>query len=517
MKKNFLNFVLFALAAIFFVSCSDDDDSVSIPKVTLSADVLTIAENATSALQIRVVADKPLGTAYSVKVDVSGTAVAGVNYQEIANTITIPANATSANIFVTPINVSAIEENKTLGIKLGAGEAYDLALETSVDIIITDNATPPSDAPEVSFATSNIVTNPYMEEVKTITVGLSKTFSSDLIIPLTISGDLVAATDYEIAGLTNDAITIPAGQVSAEFTVTMKNTAVVDMNKNLDFAFTSPSVTDYVVKATENTVAVNAVDPQVDFSSWFNEDRRFNYFYESRKERTATYIANADAYDLVRYYFDKTDTEDSPEGSWNSMSGEHYMHVSPNDDNQWSEAINILKRSLGDYYIDIEAQARYELQAGDYLGLTKFFSNEATYSKTAIKAEQGWFRFVSTDASLTEGIVVVPAQTLTLYKADMDVWKEKTTVDVEDGTESYYAWYADSNTTQGDLSQSTMVTPVSIQVAKSVGTYNTATKEIQVDITFTCDDADLDIDSKYIYAQDGDTYTIRIKYLDVKP
>lgn len=501
------------VATLFLASCSDDNDPV-IPKLSISADAVEVSETATSALVVKVNADAVLETAYTVGIALSGTAVEGVNYQDIAKTVTIPANSASANIFVTPINVSAIEDSKVVTIALQPGTDYELSTPANVDITIVDNANPPSDAPEVSFATSNIVTNPYLEEVKTITVGLSKTYTSDLVIPLTIGGDLVADTDFEIEGLTNNAITIVAGNVSADFTVTMKNTAVVDMDKTVEFAFTAPTTTDYAVQATGNTVAINAVDPQVDFSSWFNEDNRNNYLYESRVEKNPTYIANADAYNLKRYYFDKNDTEDSPEGSWNIFSANHYFHVSPNNDNQWSEVINVYERPYGHYGIDIEEQARYEIQAGDYLGLTKYFSNEATYGKTMLKAEEGWFRFVSTDASATEGTVVVPAQTLTLYKADMDVWKEKTTVDVTDGTESYYFWHEDSRNTQGDLSQSTNVTPVSINIARSVGTYNTASKEVIVDITFTCDDADFSIDPKYVYAQDGDTYTLRIKYIN---
>ncbi|WP_321316593.1 hypothetical protein [Labilibaculum sp.] len=507
MKKNYLNLIWLAVAAIFFVSCSDDNDPV-VPKLSITADVVEISETATSALVVKVNADAVLETAYTVGLTLSGTAVEGVNFQEIAKTVTIPANGSSATIFVTPINVSAIEDSKTVSIELKAGTAYELTATTSVAITIIDNANPPSDAPEVSFATSNMVTNPYLEEVKTITVGLSKTFSSDLIIPLTISGDLLADTDYELAGLSNDAITIPAGSVSADFTVTMKNTAVVGMNKTLDFAFTTPSVTDYAVKATENTVSVNAVDPQVDFSAWFNDDNQYGYFYEDWTTPTITYKTDLEGYWLMRYYFDSVAQD------WKTLTGEHYTNVSLNDNNQWSEVINKYQRLLGANNIDIAEQERHEQQAGDYLGLVKFFSNEATYSKTEIKAEKGWFRFVSTDASATEGTVVVPEQTLTFYKADMAVWKAKTTVDVDGGTESYYAWYADSNTTQGDISQSTMVTPVSIQVAKSVGTYNTATKEIQVDITFTCDDVDFSIDPKYYISNDGNSYTMSIKYMN---
>ncbi len=506
MKKNFLKLLWIAVAAILIASCKEDDE-VIIPKVSLSADVVTIAENATSALQVKVNTDVPLSVAYTVEVNVAGTAVAGVNYQEIPNTVTIPANSTTATIFVTPINVSAIEPNSTVEIELGAGDLYQLSTSVSVTVTITDNAAPASDAPVVSFATSNLVTNPYLEEELTIAVGLSQSFSSDLTIPLTLTGGLVAGTDYEIVGLESDAITIAAGNVSASFMVKMKNTAVVGMDKTLEFGIATPIVTDYAVKTTENTVAVNAVDPQVDFSAWFNAANQFNYLYAQWNTSETVYISNADAYWLKRYYYNKTDD------TWSTLSGEHYMHVSPDDNNQWSEVINVVKKEMGGRFIDIVEQERYEIQAFDYLGLTKYFDNEATYGKTAIKAEKGWFRFVSKDASATSGTVVVPEQTLILYKmTDSDAWDAKTTVDVEGGTESYYAWYADSRLTQGDISKSTMVTPVSIQVEKSVGVYDTANQTIQVDITFTCNDADLSIDPKYIYAQDGDTYTLRIKY-----
>jgi len=512
MKKNYVNFLWLAVAAIFFVSCSDDNDPV-IPKLSITADVVEISETATSALVVKVSADATVETAYTVGITLSGTAVEGVNFQEIAKTVTIPADAASANIFVTPINVSAIEDSKTVNISLNAGTAYELTATTNVAITIVDNANPPSDAPEVSFATSNIVTNPYLEEEFTITVGLSKAYASALTIPLTITDGLVVDTDYEITGLDNNAITIAANEVSAEFTVTMKNTAVVDMDKTVTFGFAAPSVTDYAVKATENTLAINAVDPQVDFSTWFNDENKFGYFFNDQTTSTTTYrTEDFVGYDTKRYYWNETDAE------WKILSAEHYFNTAENDNNQWGEVINTYQKVLGGRFIYTTDFERYEIQAGDFLGLTKFFANEATYGRTSIKSN-GWFRFATTDASAAEGTVVIPEQTLTLYKADMDVWKEKTTVEIDDnGTlknKSYYAWYADSNTTQGDVSQSALVTPVSIQVAKAVGTYNTTTKEILVDVTFTCDDADFAFDEKY-GTKDGDTYTLKLKYIPAK-
>jgi hypothetical protein len=509
MKKNYLNLMWLAVAAIFLVSCSDDNDPI-IPKLSITADVVEISETATSALVVKVNADAVLETEYTVGVTLSGTAVEGVNFQEIAKTVTIPANASSAIIFVTPINVSAIEDSKTVSIALNAGSAYELTATTNVAITIVDNANPPSDAPEVSFATSNIVTNPYLEEEFTIAVGLSKAYDSALTIPLTVTDALVAGTDYEIAGLENNAITIAANEVSASFTVTMKNTAVVDMDKTVQFAFATPSVTDYAVKATENTLDINTVDPQVDFSSWFNEDNSYNFFFDKWDADGRTYRTDLPAYNPKRYYMDVV------EADWKLLTSDHYFDVNTDDNNQWKEVTNTWHKDLGGTGIDIVEQERYEMVGGDFFGLTRFFANEATYAKTMIASEEGWFRFAATDAAATEGTVVVPAQTITLYKIKEGYdWKLKTTVDVEGGTESYYAWYADSEATQGDLSQSSNVTPVSIQVAKSVGTYNLGTKEIIVDITFTCDDADFVFDTKY-GTKDGDTYTMGIKYIPTK-
>ncbi|MDQ2178947.1 hypothetical protein [Marinifilum sp. D714] len=507
MKKNFLNMLWLMVAALILASCSNDDDPI-IPKLSITADAIEISETATSALVVKVNADAPLGTAYNVGIAISGTAVEGVNYQEIAKTVTIPANQTSANIFVTPINVSAIEDSKVVNIELQAGTGYELSTPANVDIIIVDNANPPSDAPEVSFATSNIVTNPYMEEVKTITVGLSKTFATDLVIPLTITGDLVADTDYEIAGLTNDAITIPAGNVSADFTVTMKYTGNIGMDKTVTFGFETPSVTDYAVKATENTVAINAVDPQVDFTKWFNDLNTYDYFFAGGGAYEGTmppYRTDLEVYRVKSLYWNNVDAK------YSSMSTLNFFAANADDSNQWKEVINHYNKELGYKNVDIIEQERHEVQCGDIFGLTKFFSNEATYSRSEIKTD-GWLRFVSTDASASEGTVVVPEQTITLYKIKDGVdWKAKTTVDVEGGTESYYFWYEDSRNTQGDISQSSNVTPVEVQIQKTVGTYNLATGIVDIDVVFTCADADIVVDEKYA-TKDGDTYTIKLQY-----
>ncbi|PXY02778.1 hypothetical protein DF185_01410 [Marinifilum breve] len=501
------------VAAILVASCSSDDDPV-IPKLSITAEVAEISETATSALIVKVNADAPTEVAYSVGVKLTGSAVEGVNFQEIARTVTIGANKTSANIFVTPINVTAIEANKNLIIELQPGTAYDLDTPSDVNITIVDNANPPSDAPEVSFSTSNIITNPYMEEVKTITVGLSKTFATDLVIPLTIDGDLVEDTDFEIAGLINNEITIPAGTYGADFTVTMKYTGNVGMDKTATFGFAIPSVTDYAVKATENSVSLNAVDPQVDFSAWFNTTNKYNYYFAGGSANPDPRNSNIEGYRVRSYYFNTTDND------YASMSSSNYFAKNENDENQWKEVINTYKKEIGYSRVNIAEQERYEIQnGGDLFALRKFFPRLAKYGQQLITTEKGWVRFVTVDADATQGTAIIPEQTITLYNLqdglEMTSWTESIEKDVEGVTEKYSFWYEDSRNTQGDLSQSAYVTPAEVQIHKSVGTYNLTTGEVFVDLKFTCTDPSFtkdDTNEKYILKQEGDTYTIQLRF-----
>ncbi|QZT37366.1 hypothetical protein K5X82_00390 [Halosquirtibacter xylanolyticus] len=508
MKLNQFKLLWLVSAIVLFFSCKKEEVQI-IPQISLETTETTIAENATSALVVTVKSNITVNTPLEVKLQVSGTAIAGVNYQTLPESVVIPANQSSVKLFVNPINVSTIEANKVVKIEVAPSAIYQIGTPTAVEITIEDNQTPASDAPEVSFATTSVLTNLYLEEEHVISVGLSKSLASDITIPFEISGTLVEGTDYVVEGITANQITIPAGNVSANFTVHFKNNSVVGMDKSSVISFAAPVVTDYAIKASDNKLTLRAVDPQVDFSSWFNDANQFDYLYASWNTSDTKYIVDADAYFLKRYYYN------SSTSGWSTLSGETYLHVSGRDSNQFEEVVNQFKKELGGKGIDIQEQERYEYQCGDLLGLARFFSNEATYQKAPFRSTKGWFRFASKDARSPEGAVIIPQQTLKVYTLKEGVdWKAKTTVDHNGSTESHYFWYEDSRNTVGNIENSTNVNTVLVEVERSVGTYNTATKEIIVDVKFTCADAGLNIDPKYYIEKDGDTYTIRIKYIN---
>ncbi len=507
MKKNLLNLFIIAMIAVAFTACKKDPE-VEPPTVAFEKNTDQVAENATSALQVLVMADKAFDMDYAIGYSVSGTAVEGVHYEAIdTKSVVMKAGDTEAVIFINPVNQTVIDEDQTLILNLSAGQEYVQDVEASqIDIVILDNKTAAADAPQVSFTTEGAITNPYLEEQVEVTMGISQAVEKELLIGITFNDVLVEGVDYEIEGLNaSNQLVLAANETSASFTVSLKNTHAAGVDKTLEIGFTTPEVTDYAVKESSNSVAINLVDPVVDLSAWFNVDNEFNYFFASGSE--LAYRTDLPAYRVKRYFWDATTS------AWALLSGAHYFNYAPNDQNQWKEVVNIFNKQIGYPGVDIAEQERWEITAGDFLGLTKFFGNEATYMKTFISSEEnGWLRFVTTDAASAEGTVIIPEQTLTVYKTKEGFnWKEK--FYNADNTEYWYAWHPDSRETQGKIWESTNVVPVEILVERSVGTFNTATATIEIEVVFTVSDADVVIDPKYYTNKEGDTYTVKVQYI----
>lgn len=513
MKKTLFNVFMIAMIALAFTACKKDPEVVP-PMVAFEKSSEQVAENATSALQVLVVADRAYDLDYQISYTVSGTAVEGEHYQAIdPKSVVMKAGETEAVIFINPINKSEIDEDQNLVLTITPGQEYVQDAEASlIDITILDNKTAAPDAPQVSFTTQSVVTNPYLEEQIEITMGISQAVEKELRIGISFNDVLTEEVDYIVEGLNESKqLVLAANETSASFTVTLKNTQQAGVDKTLEIGFATPQVTDYAVKESSNTVGINLVDPIVDMSAWFNEENEFNFFMASGS--SLTYRTDLPAYRVKRYFWEATA---GTAGEWSILSGQHYFYYSPNDQNQWKEVINIFNKQIGYNGVDIAEQERWEIHAGDFLGITKFLDNEAEYfSNYNSSGDNGWFRFVTTDATSAEGMVIIPEQTLTVYKvkAGFD-WKEKFTN--AEGTESWYAWHGDSRETQGRLWESTNVVPVEVAVERSVGTYNTATKIIEVEVVFTVSDPDITVDPKYYISKDGDTYTKKIQYIPFK-
>ncbi len=504
---------LMLLSGIILWSCNKDDE-VKIPEVSFESASYNLNETSTSTLEVKVILNMNAPQDLIVKFTISGTAVANVNYQAIAdNSVTIPTGSSEAIIFVNAINEPIIEGDKTIEFTLESGDNYILASTNKVaTVMIEDNEVASGNAPVVQFTSDHVTTNAFLQDTVEVRVGLDKAFSSTTTIPISFGGTAEMGIDYEVLDLTSlETVDFAAGDLSLAFKIAVKYNAIEDLNKTVEITFPEPMLTDYKVSETNDTISINIIDPAADFSAWFNEITKYTEFYSGGT--ASVYRDDLYAYNIKRYYWNSIEEG----GKYSILTGEHSFFPSIAKYNSWVEVINIHQRLIGFPYVNVPEEERWEIQTGgegDFFGLSRFFGNLAEYGKTLIESENGWLRFVALNSDASEGKVIVPAQTLTLYKVKPGFdWQESFIA--SDGVEDYRAWYADSNTTQGHLGQSTNVETTQVVIHGGEGTYSNASEEIIFEVTFTCDDPDFNIDPKYYISNDGDTYTMKIKY--VKP
>jgi hypothetical protein len=78
--------------------------------------------------------------ALTVNLAVGGTATNGADYTTIANTVTIPAGASSVNVTVTPINDGLSDGNETVTLTVAASTGYSIGSANTATVTIQDAA-----------------------------------------------------------------------------------------------------------------------------------------------------------------------------------------------------------------------------------------------------------------------------------------------------------------------------------------------------------------------------------------
>jgi hypothetical protein len=140
---------------------------------------------------------------------IEGSATNGVDFQTITNTLIIPANQTTAEIVITPIDDSFAEAPETVVLRLRGGGGYSVGFPLSATLGIVDNETP--ELQIVSLSTNIFQGNPNdyarlrLRRLGDTNVALTLTPSE-----FAFGGTAVSNVDYYI---TNLPITIAAGAI----------------------------------------------------------------------------------------------------------------------------------------------------------------------------------------------------------------------------------------------------------------------------------------------------------------
>jgi hypothetical protein len=155
-------------------------------------------------------------SALPITISFSGsTATAGSDYQTIATTQTIPANATTLDIPVTIINDTAVEGSENLVLTVASGSGYNVGSPSSQTMAIGDDDS--ASLPTVSVSVLDAAASETGPDTGAIRLTRTGSTAAALTVNFTVSGSATNGTDYQTIATSK---IIPAGSATADVTVT---------------------------------------------------------------------------------------------------------------------------------------------------------------------------------------------------------------------------------------------------------------------------------------------------------
>jgi len=195
------------------------DEKASKPMVSLAATIDVTDETATKPAVITLTRSGDSSALLPVEIEVRGSAKAGVDYQGIPRTVTIPAGEASTAIVITALGDFEKQPTRTVIVELKRGSHYQTGQPDSATVKITDSPPelfvaalrPAADAPEsTAYGTATLLLAPDHSRTK-VTVS-----HANLTSPLVSSHLKLGEPGHEGSYLIN----FPAGQnISFEWTM----------------------------------------------------------------------------------------------------------------------------------------------------------------------------------------------------------------------------------------------------------------------------------------------------------
>ena len=158
--------------------------------------------------------------ALAITYTVTGTAAGGGDYGSISTTVSFPANQTTVDKVITPINDAVVEGSETVIVTLTDGAQYDLGATTTGTVTIADQPVPIITISVPDGSASEVGLDP--GTFRFTRVGNTQ-FA--LAITYTVTGTASGGGDY---GSISTTVTFPAGQTTVDRTVTPINDGVVE-------------------------------------------------------------------------------------------------------------------------------------------------------------------------------------------------------------------------------------------------------------------------------------------------
>ena len=398
-----------------------------------------------SFIDVAVELSRPASTPLQMDLVFSGTLQEGVNYTASTKKVSFDAGASSAVIRLVLRPNTIMDAESTIDITFVPGDYYavnpNLHYKTSV---LVKKA---FDKPVLKWvaATTEIVSNPYLEESVAVSIQSDIPTRKDTPVRLSMSS-LKLGVDILLNGTTQTECVIPAGQSRVDVTLKVAFKDVSGYSKQGVLSIASSA--DYIVSGSAGRLNVRLSDPVVDFSKLL---------------RTAA-LQSGDGYQVRQAFKTRDNTWD---GSTTvdlgvSSTGSNYL------------------RNYRNMYDHPSFSCRANSATSQLLRMSELFPNYLYPNPTAILDygnDQGHrqfspadsvFRFVPLPDNPQKGVVLLrKPRTFRAYIGSYAAWQDKTSGE--------NAWIPDSRATGGNIDASTnaaITGTITLVLEKVEGTFD---------------------------------------------
>jgi hypothetical protein len=197
-----------------------DGQAPGTPTVTVSASDDLATESGSDTGVFLFTRNGSLAADLTVNYAVSGSATNGVDFTALSGEVLIPAGQATAVVTFNAVDDSEAEGNESVIVSVQPDPAYNIGTPSSATVTIVDD-----DPPLITITATDETAVEGSSDTGIFTVTRVGNLAMNLVVNYTLSGTASNGADYVALPGT---LTIPAGQDSANFTVTPINDSLVE-------------------------------------------------------------------------------------------------------------------------------------------------------------------------------------------------------------------------------------------------------------------------------------------------
>lgn len=257
----------------------DSNSVMTDPSISFDDAAYEVSE-ASESVDVEVVLDQPASENVTVPLNIGGSAIAGVDYEELgSDDVTIEEGESTGTITIAPIdNASLNSEDRTIELSIDAEEldGYTGGQTTSAEVRIIDDEMSGSFA--VSFEEESYTTNEFNEDTLDVVVGVNQTPPEDLVLGIEIGGS-ATAENYELLSDDSlpDSVRIGTGETRDTLRIAINDTESYGESERLTLRLLEPENEATTVSGITET-EINIVNPIAEVAT-FAPDERFAQLY----------------------------------------------------------------------------------------------------------------------------------------------------------------------------------------------------------------------------------------------